>query len=497
DFEKPSLDVSGRSKSSEGLEALELYDYPGGYVATGTGKAAARVRIQEATQASLTLEGEGVCPRLTSGHLLQVEDDGTHEGRYVVVKVVHHGGQPETHGGREALGGLYRNQFQLMPASVPFRPRRLTPRHRITGLQTAQVVGPAGEEIHTDAHGRIKVQFHWDREGQRDDKASCWVRTSQALGGPAWGALVLPRIGQEVVVRFLEGDPDRPLVAGSVYNGANATPYALPDEKTKSTHKSASSKGSDGFNELRFEDAKGQEEVFHHAQKDQDLVTENDKDQEVRAFEDLLVKKDRARTVEGHQRLDVYRDDVSVIEGDQTLRVQGHRDTVTTALHDESVEGHQSVTVGRGRGLFVTYGVMESVGAVKAVTIGGGLLLNVGLASNEATGGMKTVEVGGALTEDVVGSRQETVSGDKQRKVGDEERMRIDGHWTNTTGKDLTEKVGALTDITVKGNATWMAKTFELKAETLTVSVNNKLAIRLKKSGSVEFFGKTITLEES
>ncbi|RKH52189.1 type VI secretion system Vgr family protein [Corallococcus llansteffanensis] len=497
DFEKPSLDVSGKSKAPEGTELLELYDYPGGYVAPGVGRSTARVRIQEATQASLTFEGEGICPRLTSGHLLQVEDDGTHEGRYVVVKVLHHGGQPETHGGREVLGGLYRNQFQLLPASVPFRPRRLTPRHRISGLQTAQVVGAAGEEIHTDAHGRIKVQFHWDREGQRDDKASCWVRTSQALGGPAWGALVLPRIGQEVVVRFLEGDPDRPLVAGSVYNGANATPYALPDEKTKSTHKSASSKGSDGFNELRFEDAKGQEEVFHHAQKDQDLVTENDKDQEIRAFEDLLVKKERSRTVEGHHFLFVSKEDVGIVEGHQTLQVRKDRTSNTQGSHDESVEGNQTVTVAGKSTVFVAQGAIMNVGAARAQTIGGASLLNVALAYNEATGGLRSLQVGGASTEYVIGMRQESVGGDSTRKVGGDFVTEAKRQLTVTVGKDLGEEAGAESQVKVEEATAWLAKTFGLKADRFSLMVGDNLILEMEKSGAVKLFAKTLTVDGS
>ncbi|RKH46297.1 type VI secretion system tip protein TssI/VgrG [Corallococcus sicarius] len=497
DFEKPSLDVSGKSKSSEGMEALEVYDYPGGYVAAGTGKAAAKVRVQEATQASLTLEGEGICPRLTSGHLLQVEDDGTHEGRYVVVTVQHHGGQPETHGGREALGGLYRNQFQVMPANVPFRPRRLTPRHRISGLQTAQVVGPAGEEIHTDAYGRIKVQVHWDRDGQRDEKASCWVRTSQALGGPAWGALVLPRIGQEVVVRFLEGDPDRPLVAGSVYNGANATPYALPDEKTKSTHKSVSSKGSDGFNELRFEDAKGQEEVFHHAQKDQNLVTENDKDQAVLGHEERWVKKERALTVGFNQTLYVRQDDVGVVEGNQSLEVRKDRDTLTRGNHDESVEGNQSVTVRKGCLVEVTQGSMESVGGAKATTIGGAYAVSVALAMNEAVGGIKSLQIGAAHLETVGGSRQESVVGDLQRKVGAGFQSEVKGAWAATLGKDLKEDVGGVSQLSIKHAAGVLARSYSLSADKFSVVVNGNLALQWEKSGNVKIFAKTLTFEGS
>ncbi|HSP80696.1 MAG TPA: type VI secretion system tip protein TssI/VgrG [Myxococcaceae bacterium] len=372
DFEKPELDVSGKAESEEGQGALEVYDYPGEYVAPGVGKQVAKVRMEEAVQAARTLNGEGVAPSLTAGYRFEVQDEGTHAGEYTVVEVVHSGRQPETTGGREALGGLYRCRFKCMPSKVPFRPRRRTEVPKVAGLQTATVVGPSGEEIHTDGHGRIKVQFHWDREGQRDDKASCWVRVGQAWGGPAWGALYLPRIGQEVLIRFLEGSPDRPLVAGTVYNGSNPTPYALPDEKTKSTLKSASTPGSDGFNEVRIEDAAGQEEVYLHAQKDEELITENDKSQGVGANEALLVKEDRSRTVEGNQRLDVALDDVSLVEGNQTLQVRGNRSTHIAGSHSEAVEGNQSIAVAKNFTATVSQAVSESVGAAKALNVGAG-----------------------------------------------------------------------------------------------------------------------------
>jgi type VI secretion system secreted protein VgrG len=183
---------------------------------------------------------------------------------YILTSVAHRAYQSWEEGG----GVSYGNTFTCIPYETPFRPPRTTPKPLVHGSQTAIVVGPPGEEIYTDEHGRIKVQFHWDREGEKDDKSSCWIRVSQPWAGPGWGAIAIPRIGHEVVVDFLEGDPDRPLITGSVYNGINKPPYPLPDEKTKSTLKSDSSKGSGGFNEIRFEDKKGSEEIFVHGQKD-------------------------------------------------------------------------------------------------------------------------------------------------------------------------------------------------------------------------------------
>ncbi|RJS19215.1 type VI secretion system tip protein VgrG [Corallococcus sp. H22C18031201] len=496
DFEKPALDVSGKATQAEGVPALELYDYPGGYVAPGTGKATARVRAQEAAQSALTLDAEGVCPRATAGHLLEVDESGgTHAGRYLVTQVLHHGEQAERPGSTEALGGAYRNHIQLLPESVPFRPRRLTPLARIPGLQTATVVGPGGEEIHTDPHGRIKVQFHWDREAQGDDRASCWMRTSQAWGGPAWGASFTPRIGQEVVVRFLEGDPDRPLVAGAVYNGNNPTPYALPDEKTKSTNKSASSKGSQGYNELRFEDAKGSEEVFHHAQKDQKLVTENDKEQEVRAYEALLVKKDRKRSIDGNQFLSVTKDDVGIVEGNQTLLVQQNRTSATQGSHSEQVEGNQTVTVAGNERIDTSLASTMLVGAARAMTIGGGYVVNVALAMNEATGGLRSLQIGGAATEFIVGTKQESVAKDFSRKVGKDFVTEVKGTLNQTMGKDLDEKAGGDSQLQAVELMSWMAKTFQVKAEQFSLIVGGNLILSMEKGGGLQLYAEKLTLD--
>ena len=499
DFEKPALDVSSKAKAPEGVAALELYDYPAGYVDPGVGMAVATVRKEEAGTSGRTLGGEAVAPRLTPGYLLAVEspDDGTFAGEYLITEVAHSGVQPDVTSGSETLQGLYRNQFQLLPKAVPFRPRRRTPVPQIAGPQTATVTGPAGEEIHTDAHGRIKVQFHWDRQGARDEKSSCWVRVGQPWGGPAWGDVWLPRIGQEVIVRFLEGDPDRPLAAGAVYNGTNAAPYLLPDEKTKSTRKSASSLGSDGFNEVRIEDATGEEEVFTHAQKDEELLTENDKAQEVRGYEDLLVLKDRKRTVEGHHALTVVLDDVGVVEGNQTLLVQKNRESVTGGSHDESVEGNQSMAVGKNLTVMVAHATMENVGAAKATSIGGGYSVNVALAFNEATGGIKTMEVGAAHTELVAGIRQETIAKDKRTKTAGNAQAEVEGQATLTVGKDLSDTVGAKSQLLVTESSTWLAKTFSLTADKLLLSVNGKEVLTIDKAGNVTFSATKFVLEGS
>ena len=421
--------------------------------------------------------------------------DGSFAEGYLVTEVLHVGEQPDVAPGSETLQGVYHNQFSLLPRAVPYRPRRLTPIPHIAGIQTATVVGPAGEEIHTDPHGRVKVHFHWDREALRDEKSSCWVRVGQPWGGAAWGDVWLPRIGQEVLVRFLEGNPDRPLIAGAVYNGANPVPYALPDEKTKSTRKSASSLGSAGFNEVRIEDAAGMEELFIHAQKDEDLLTENDKEQHVRGHEDLRVTKDRQRTTEGHQELFVRQDDVSRVEGHQSLTVRKNRDLRTQGNHDEAVEGHQTMTVAKSLTLTVTQGAMENVGAAKATTIGGAYSINVGMFFNEATGGVKTVEVGGFSDEQVLGHRHELVAGDKQTRVGADWQTDVTGMMTQTTAGDLRHEIQGKWLNEVKEPTAILAKQFELKADTFILGVGDHLILKLEKSGRVQLFARSLTLD--
>jgi type VI secretion system secreted protein VgrG len=496
DFKRPALDLTAHPSRTGSFDALELYDFPAGHVEPSEGKRLSKVRLEEQLQTEHGQSGVSVSPRLCPGHLFEL--DAIAEGRLLTVEVRHLGHQPEVHTRHEALAqGRYRNEFRCMPSEVAFRPRRRTPRPVISGIQTATVTGAPGDEIHPDAHGRIKVQFHWDREGGRDDKSSCWIRPGQVWGGPAWGGLFLPRVGQEVVIRFFEGDPDRPLITGAVYNGQNPTPYPLPDEKTRSTLRSSSSPNSEGFNELRFEDAAGQEQVFHHAQKDEDLHTLNDKTQEVRANETLFVKKDRQRTIEGHQKLTVLLEDTGLVEGSQTLAVSGNRTSGIRGSHDEEVEGNQAVTVSRTSTLSVVQAAVTNVGAAAALTVGAAYSINVALAKNEAVGGLKSVQVGGASSEYVAGSRQENVAGDRSTQVGSDFESQIKGSVSLAAGKDQKGDVGAKAHTQVGKSAASMAKSFQLKADKFSLIVGGNLIVSMEKGGAVKWFAKSLTIDGS
>ena len=488
DFVRPTLDLSALSKAANANAKLQVYDSPGGYVDPGGGKATAKVRLEELRHDVERCEGECSSVRLVPGLTFTLTEhlDPSFEGELLLISV-EHGGQPES----------YQSRFHAIPSDVPFRPPRLTPAPLIAGAQTAIVVGPSGEEIHTDEHGRIKVRFHWDREAPGDDKSSCWIRVSQAWAGAGWGALYLPRIGQEVVVRFLEGDPDRPLVVGAVYNGENPTPIALPDEKTRSTLRSDSSPGGGGFNELQFEDAAGLELIHLHGQKDWKIEVENDKTQRVGANESLQVAGDRTQSVDGNQFLTVQVDDRTGVAGNQTLRVTGNRDVEVGKDHIEEVSAVQSLTVSMASKVDVALASAETIGGARAVTVGGAYSVAVALAMNEAVGGLRAEQIGGSSTELIQLDREERVKGNRSTRLGGGLKVETPENLRVETAKDYTEKVKGDTLHIIKGDLTWMAREFELKADKLTLSVGGKVVLSIEQSGDIKWTGKTITVDGS
>jgi type VI secretion system secreted protein VgrG len=488
DFVRPSLDLTAKEKAANADQVLEVYDSPGKYVEPGVGKDTAKVRLEELRHDTERCEGECSSVRLLPGFhfTLKEHPDATFEGDYLLVSVEHSGGHD-----------IYQSRFHAIPAAVPFRPPRLTATPTIAGAQTAIVVGPSGEEIHTDEHGRIKVKFHWDRGASGDDKSSCWIRVSQAWAGAGWGALFLPRIGQEVVIRFLEGDPDRPLVVGSVYNGENPTPLPLPDEKTKSTLRSNSSLGGNGYNELQFEDAAGAELIHLHGQKDWRIEVENDKTQSVGHNESLTVGGNRTQNIDQNQLLTVQLDDERAIQGNQTLTVLGNREVDVGGDLKERITGSQSITVGVASTVEVAMASSEIIGAAKALTIGGAYAVTVGLAVNEATGGLRNELIGGSSKEIIAEDRQEHVKGKRSSKTFGESKITVQDKLSITANKDAAEEVKGDAGVIIKGATSWTAKAFELKADKLTISVGGKVVLSVKQSGQVKWTGKTITLDGS
>lgn len=340
-FKNTSLGLLGEDEVERNPE-LEVYDYPGLYDDDDLGKRQAELRLEASQARRLQTGGMSGCARLEPGREFDLEDHphSAINTRYLLTSVRHEAVQPT---GPDAAGGetRYDNQFRAIPADIPFRPQRITPKPVVKGPQTAVVTGPSTEEIYVDEYGRVKVHFFWDRESQRDEKSSCWIRVSQLWAGKNWGAMWIPRIGHEVVVDFLEGDPDRPLIVGRVYNGENMPPYPLDDEKTKSTIKSDSSKGGNGSNEIRFEDLKGKEEVYIHCQKDFTIKTENDKNQNTGHDETLTIGNDRTKTVKHDETTTVENDRTETVNGNETITIKGDRT-------EEVLDGDEKVTIKTG-----------------------------------------------------------------------------------------------------------------------------------------------------
>lgn len=337
DFEKPKADLAVKSTVSRKHDKakLEVYDFPGEYIESGDGEQYVKARLEEYQAQHERVGGAGNVRGMYSGGLFKLteypRDDQNRE--YLVVSASHQLQGGDYASGHSA-GEVYSGTIVAIDSKEPFRAQRRTPKPLVQGPQTAMVVGKAGEEIWTDKYGRVKVQFHWDREGKEDENSSCWVRVAQVWAGKNWGGIQIPRIGQEVIVEFLEGDPDRPIITGRVYNADAMPPYDLPANQTQSGMKSRSTKGGagDNFNEIRFEDKKGEEELYIHAEKNHTNITENDRSENVGANRKLEVGADLTETIKANK--------TSTVDAD----------------HTEHVKGHDKVTVDSGQELTVTAG---------------------------------------------------------------------------------------------------------------------------------------------
>lgn len=343
-----------RAARDYGLNNKQIFDYPGGFAEATDSERLSHLRLDELQVASELARAQTTCLGLGAGNLFTLEDHPRPEqNRQYLITALNLYFDAGEFSSREKAETRTACDFTAVPASYAFRPPRVTPKPVVHGPQPAVVVGPSGEEIHTDEHGRVKVHFFWDRYNKNDENASCWLRVAQGWAGKRWGSLFLPRIGQEVLVDFLEGDPDRPLVTGSMYNADMVPPYPLPAQKTISTLKSDSTKGGKGFNEIRFEDKKGDEQIYIHGEKNMDIRIKNDVFETVENNRHLTVKKDLLEHVENNRdeivdadhkeaigkdrHLSVAGKEAKAVEGSLSLSVKGDVIEVFKANHSEQV----------------------------------------------------------------------------------------------------------------------------------------------------------------
>lgn len=403
-FETPATDLMVTVEGSEGT--LRVYDYPGGFTQTSDGERIAKLRIEACEVPGKTLRGDSFCRAFTAGCKFDLEGHERDEANtsYVLRAVSHTANQE-----------VYTNSFEAFPADLPFRPARSTPRPAIPGAQTAVVVGKSGEEIWTDEYGRVKVQFHWDQKGQNDENSSCWIRVAQGWAGKGWGTFFLPRIGQEVIVSFLEGDPDRPIVSGCVYNATMTVPYTLPDDQTKSTLKGKSSKEGEESNELRFEDLKDSEEVYLRAAKDFTVSVKNARVTTIEEADDTLTVAKGKRSV-------------TVSEGDEELTVTKGKRTVTVS------EGDEAHTVTQGK---------------RDVKVGGDETHTNDAKFTHETGGNYTLKVTGDLVIEATGAITLKAGTDFSAEAGTAFKTKAGTELSSEAGTSLKTKAGL--DLTVEG----------------------------------------------
>jgi len=352
DFERPKTNLLAKKNAQRAYAPAnkEWFDFPGRYLDAEIGDDYATKRLQEFQVSSERATGQGSIRGLSAGLLFELKDHPRNDQNqeYLIVESQEYIASGNQHAVNIQGIANWSCSVSVMPSKIPFRPPRLTRKPSMLGPQTAIVVGKKDEEIWTDKFGRVKVRFHWDRLSKSDEKSSCWIRVSQAWAGNAWGAIHIPRIGQEVVVSFLEGDPDQPIITGSVYNADQNPPYTLPDAQTQSGIKSQSTKGanSKNFNELRFEDKKDAELIYLHAERDFERIVENNDTLKV-GF-DKKTDGDQIISIHNNQKITIGNKDSKV--GSQTITIWKDRlETLETGDHKLVIQkGMRSVEISKG-----------------------------------------------------------------------------------------------------------------------------------------------------
>jgi type VI secretion system secreted protein VgrG len=430
------LDPFASLQSQEsGTYTEEVYDYPGRYDTQTLGDTFAGVRLEEQEAPLLSVQGDSTCRAFQAGYKFDLKEHNRRSlnQTYLIVRVVHDMRNPGYHTHAEKFD--YRNRFDLIPYSTQYRPPRLTPKGRIYGSHTAVVVGPAGEEIYVDKYGRVKVQFYWDRIGQKNESSSCWIRVSQEWAGKLWGSIHTPRIGQEVIVEFLEGDPDRPIITGRVYNADQMPPYTLPANKTQSGIKTRSSLGggSDDYNEIRFEDLMGSELLLIHAQKDKQVDVENNRTETVGNDESITIGHDRTELVKNDENITIQGNRTEMVMKDENITIQGNR--TETVMKDESITIAQSRTETVGESETITIGESrtETVGESETITIGESRTVTIGESETITIGESQTIIIGESQTI-IVGESITMIAGENVFTMGPSGITMVTGAMINIVG---------------------------------------------------------------
>jgi type VI secretion system secreted protein VgrG len=498
---KPKVDLTVKAKVVEKHDRAdyEVFEWPGEYQQADDGEHLVRARIDELHAEFDRAEAQCNVREIAVGRLFTLTNAARRDQdrEYLIVSADYELLDNAYESTAAAEPASYRCRFTALQSKQQFRPARVTPRPAIKGLHSAVVVGPAGDEIYTDKYGRVKVQFHWDRYGKKDQNSSCWIRVSHPWAGAAWGAVAIPRIGQEVIIDFLEGDPDQPIIVGRVYNADQMPPYELPANKTQSGVKSRSSLGGSAanFNEIRFEDKKGSEQLFIHAEKNQDIEVENDethwvghdRKKTIDHDEMVEVKHDRIEKVGNDEAIEIDRDRSMLIMRHKAETVQGNKSIHVVGGHSEIIDGAMSVVVGRTLTESVLINYAETVGGAMELTVGGALAMTVGAVMAETVGGAKTEAIGG--------SKSENVGSDRTVTVGSNLTETVRGGQSVTVNKDLQEKIAGTHREEVAKEYMVSAKKMQFVAEDEIHLKTGSAEIIMKKNGDITIKGNKISVK--
>jgi type VI secretion system secreted protein VgrG len=484
---KPKADLAAKAKLVEKHEHAdyEVFDWPGEYRETGDGEYLVRARIEELHAEFERAEAECNVREIAVGRLFNFTNAPRRdqEREYLIVSADYEL-RDNAYETSPEEGATYHCTFTVLQSRQQFRPGRITPRPAVKGLHSAVVVGPGGEEIWCDKYGRVKVQFHWDRYGKKDENSSCWVRVAHQWAGGTWGVIALPRIGQEVIIDFLEGDPDQPIIVGRVYNADQMPPYELPANKTQTGIKTRSSKGGGAanFNEIRFEDKKGSEQLYIHAEKNQDIEVEND--------ESHWVGHDRTKTIDHDETTHVKHDRTETVDNNETITIGvnrtekvGNNETITIGVNrTEQVGANETITIGANRTRTVALNEVVTVGVTRTHSVGVNEMITVGAAQEVTVGAAQTISVGASRSIDVGANQSQSIGADASMDVGGSESRSVGAGRSTSIGTDDSLNVGNSLIIEA--------------GDSITIKVGSA-SISMEKDGTITIKGKDITVDGS
>jgi type VI secretion system secreted protein VgrG len=526
DFEKPGADLMAKSAQpfSHKEASGENYRQPGAHLDVGRGDSLAGIRREELQAVHERVTAVGTVRGLYSGCKFTLEsfprDDQNQE--YLVVSAEYRLFDPGYRTQNEAHSENFKVVLGVAPTALPYRPPRITPRPIMRGPQTATVVGPSGEEIFTDKYARVKVQFHWDRLGKKNENSSCFVRVSQTWAGSGWGFIQIPRIGQEVIVDFIEGNPDLPIITGRVYNASQMPPYGLPANATQSGWKSNSSKGGGGYNELMFEDKAGSELVNFQAQKDHHLLIKNDRNKLVQHDQSDRIDHDAKHSV-GHnldedvgnnktvkvgvdQTTNIGNNDTETVGNDRSLTVMANETIHVVSNSTENIDANHSQTVGIVQTITVGAARIDTVGAAETRSVGAVQTNTIGASRSVTVGAGQSHDIGAADSWNIAASQSIEIGADQGVKIGGAQNTEIGKTWIVKVSEDASTQIDGAHELKIgEKSLTQVGEDAGMVVgKNLTIEAKDSITIKtgsaeilMKKDGTITIKGKDITVKGS